>query len=298
MLSIPHASRRFTIQHLARATVILFISRALAEMVSIWLWPMGALVGALGGAGLGWLVPRVLRWKTVPLPLFLLWLYILYPGFSSEWMLFVLVATIASLLAVRFQELRAGWLDGSVFVAFLTLYWLTLSPGLLPADAGEFQMIAANLGVAHPPGYPLYILLGKLFTLMMPGNPMRGLNLFSAVTAALTVMLVGRSVRTLSRSAWAGIVAAVVYGVGASVWATATQASIRPLTGFFAALCIERLSDLLAFPARRPFAGICAGAWPGAHPSSLPTVSRFDFLPLCCVDRFLPSSARPVGGPG
>ena len=42
-----------------------------------------------------------------------------------------------------------------VFIAALLLYILTLAPSVLPADAGEFQLVAATLGVAHPPGYPL-----------------------------------------------------------------------------------------------------------------------------------------------
>ena len=242
MLSIPWTGQSLSRKHLAEAAVILFLSRALAELGSLVLWPAGAIAGGLAGAGLGWLVASRLKWTRASISLYLLWLYILYPGFSLGWMLFVLAAMGTFFLAERYPDLQTHWPDAIIFALFLALYWLTLSPGLLSADAGEFQMVAAHLGVAHPPGYPLYILIGKLFTLMTPGNPMRGLNLFSAVTAALTVMLVGRVTRTFAGNVWAGIVAAIVYGVAASVWATAAQASIRPLTGFFAALCIERLS--------------------------------------------------------
>ena len=196
MHSLPFSGRRFSIDRLARMTLILFISRALAEIGSLWRWPVGTIIGGLIGLGLGWLLLTRLSSKTVPLSLLLLWLYILSPGFSPSWMLFAVIATGAYFLIEQFPDLRPNWPDAITFVVFLILYWLTLSPGLLPADAGEFQMVAANLGVAHPPGYPLYILLGKLFTLIIPNNPMRGLNLFSAVTTALTVVLVGRAART------------------------------------------------------------------------------------------------------
>ncbi len=129
-----------------------------------------------------------------------------------------------------------------MFLGALALYWLTLSPGLLPADAGEFQLVAARLGIAHPPGYPLYTLIGGLFAHLMPANLPRALNLFSAVTMALAVMLAGRAARRFSGSAWGGVVASSALMVAASVWSTATQASIRPLAAFFMALCLERLA--------------------------------------------------------
>ena len=41
-------------------------------------------------------------------------------------------------------------------LAFCALYLFTLVPSVLPADNGEFQLVAWKLGIAHPPGYPLY----------------------------------------------------------------------------------------------------------------------------------------------
>jgi hypothetical protein len=48
-----------------------------------------------------------------------------------------------------------------LFLGALALYLVTLAPDVLPADNGEFQLVAAVLGVAHPPGYPLHTLLGQ-----------------------------------------------------------------------------------------------------------------------------------------
>ena len=127
-----------------------------------------------------------------------------------------------------------------VLLLSLALFITTLMPDILPADSGEFQRVATMAGVAHPPGYPLYTMLGWLFTrLPLGGTPAWRVNLFSAVTAALTLALVFSTGRRLSGSAWGGLAAALTLGTATTFWATATKASIRPLTAFFAGLCLH-----------------------------------------------------------
>lgn len=131
-----------------------------------------------------------------------------------------------------------------IFCAFLALYGATLLPDILPADAGEFQLVAKAAGVAHPPGYPLYTMLGWLFARMPLGpTPAWRLNAFSAVAAAATLSLVYSTARRLSGSWLSGLAAAVALGSATTFWATATQASIRPLTTLFAALCLYALIE-------------------------------------------------------
>ncbi|MBN1875735.1 MAG: DUF2723 domain-containing protein [Anaerolineae bacterium] len=65
------------------------------------------------------------------------------------------------------------------------IYLPDLSPYLGRADTFEFQVIASQLGIAHPSGYPLYTLLGKLFSLLPFGSPAWRINLSSAIFAAL-----------------------------------------------------------------------------------------------------------------
>jgi len=130
-----------------------------------------------------------------------------------------------------------------IFLAFLALYTATLLPDVLPADAGEFQFVAATAGVAHPPGYPLYTMLGWFFAHLPFGpNPAWRVNFFSAVTAAVTVALVFRTARHLTGSVWGGLAAALTLGSATTFWATATAASIRPLVAFFTALCFYALT--------------------------------------------------------
>ncbi len=131
-----------------------------------------------------------------------------------------------------------------VFCAFVALYGATLLPDILPADAGEFQLVAKTAGVAHPPGYPLYTMLGWLFAHMPIGpTPAWRLNLFSAVAGAATLGLVFATARKLSGCSLSGFAAALSLGSATTFWATATQASIRPLTTFFTALCLFALVE-------------------------------------------------------
>ena len=52
---------------------------------------------------------------------------------------------------------------GLVALAAETVYLLTLAPTVTAEDSGELITAAYTLGVAHPPGFPLWCLLGKLF---------------------------------------------------------------------------------------------------------------------------------------
>jgi len=80
-----------------------------------------------------------------------------------------------------------------LLIAFaLGLYLRTLAPGLLSGDPGEFQFAAWRLGLAHPTGYPLYLLLGSAWQHLLAFvgvDPAAALNAFSAVIGALAVAL-------------------------------------------------------------------------------------------------------------
>ncbi len=76
------------------------------------------------------------------------------------------------------------------FSISFAVYLFTLSPTVGLEDSGEFIAAVASLGVAHPSGYPLYVVLGKLYTLLIPfGDIAWRVNLFSAFCASLTVSL-------------------------------------------------------------------------------------------------------------
>ncbi|MCB0165926.1 MAG: DUF2723 domain-containing protein [Anaerolineae bacterium] len=87
---------------------------------------------------------------------------------------------------------RLDWLiAGGVFILCLALNVTTLAPSVVTLfdDSLEFQLVTYQLGIAHPTGYPLYTMLGKLFTLLPVGNVAYRVNLMSAGFGAATVSL-------------------------------------------------------------------------------------------------------------
>jgi tetratricopeptide (TPR) repeat protein len=93
-------------------------------------------------------------------------------------------------LAARaaFQAMRLmGYL---VFILFFLLYASCAPHSIGWKDAGEFTLFAQTLGVAHPAGYPLLLMVGKIFSLLPLGTVAFRLNLLSAFWGAMTVALV------------------------------------------------------------------------------------------------------------
>lgn len=216
----------------------LFLGRTAAEaQPNPWPLPLTlalTLAAVLLGIGLAyWARPRLNL-----APLAVLWLYVLWPRIDPSIAVVVGALATLSLAILHSRVLSAAWIDAAIFVLFFGLYVSTLAPTVLPADSGEFQLVSSVLGIAHPPGYPLYTILGKLFTFLPIGDLAHRVNLLSSVIAALTLVVVSRTLRLVTRSSWGGFLAALVLGVSTTFWAQATTANIRTLTAFFAALIL------------------------------------------------------------
>lgn len=76
-----------------------------------------------------------------------------------------------------------------LFLFTFFIYLSTLSPSVYVGDSGELITGAYTIGVSHPPGYPLYVLSGKVFSLIPIANIAYRMNLMSAAFASLTVFL-------------------------------------------------------------------------------------------------------------
>src|SRR5436189_378992 len=74
---------------------------------------------------------------------------------------------------------------GTVFLAALLLYSWTLAPTVTLTDSGELIVVAQGLGVAHPPGFPLWVILAHLASRVPLGNIAVRINFSSALFAAL-----------------------------------------------------------------------------------------------------------------
>ena len=109
----------------------------------------------------------------------------------------------------------------------LALYVRTLFPWLLPGDSGEFQVLIPQVGVAHTTGYPVYMLLGKLFITLVPvADIAYRVNLFLAFMAAVAVALTYLAGRLAARSRWGGLFAALILAVSFTFWSQALIAEV------------------------------------------------------------------------
>lgn len=126
------------------------------------------------------------------------------------------------------------------FCVSFTVYLLTLAPTIYIEDAAEFVAAVSTLGIAHPSGFPLYMLLGKLFTLLIPfGNMAFRVNLFSAVTTSFALVVFYYAVKSLIRkdnlkNSFIAFVSSLVVGFSQIVWHEATYAEVYPLYFLFA----------------------------------------------------------------
>jgi len=79
---------------------------------------------------------------------------------------------------------------GLVFIASLVLYGYTLAPTVTLVDSGELIVAARSLGVAHPPGFPLYLILAHIASVLPIGFVAQRVNFASALFAALACGMV------------------------------------------------------------------------------------------------------------
>jgi hypothetical protein len=81
-------------------------------------------------------------------------------------------------------DLGVGFL---LALGVFALYIQSLVPSMLDGDPGHFQTILPVLGIPYPTGFPLYVLLGHLWSWLPIGSVAYRINLFSAFWGALTV---------------------------------------------------------------------------------------------------------------
>ena len=77
-----------------------------------------------------------------------------------------------------------------IFFISIIVYLFTIAPSISWGDSAELITVAYTMGIAHPSGYPLFTLLGKLFTFFPLGTVAFRVNLMSAIFASLTVTIV------------------------------------------------------------------------------------------------------------
>ena len=105
-----------------------------------------------------------------------------------------------------------------IFAVVLAVYAWTLYPSVPGGDSGELTVAAYRLGVAHPPGYPLFTLLGKLFTLLPLGSIAWRMNLLTAVLGSLAAAVLARAAWKITGSFAAGLFAGGMFAFSPLIW--------------------------------------------------------------------------------
>uniref|UniRef100_A0A8D0Q4M9 Transmembrane protein 260 n=1 Tax=Sus scrofa TaxID=9823 RepID=A0A8D0Q4M9_PIG len=134
----------------------------------------------------------------------------------------------------RSRGLRGGV---AVFAAVAAVFTLTLPPSVPGGDSGELITAAHELGVAHPPGYPLFTLVAKLAIILFPfGSVAYRVNLLCGLFGAVAAALLFFTVFRLSGSYAGGILAAGVFSFSRLTWQWSIAAEVFSLNNLFVGL--------------------------------------------------------------
>jgi len=144
-----------------------------------------------------------------------------------------------------------GW---AICLIACAVYIMTMEATGSFWDTGEFASSAYKLQIPHPPGAPLFVLMGRLF--MAPFDPMNaatGINLMSALASGFTILFLFWSITHFAKKIVqkdgtaltndkmvgimaAGVVGALAYTFSDSFWYSAVEAEVYALSSFFTAV--------------------------------------------------------------
>ncbi len=140
-----------------------------------------------------------------------------------------------------------------ITIAAATLYFFTAARDIVVGDTPELITAAATLGVAHPPGYPLFTMLGHVFSLLPFGSIPFRVNLVSVVCDSLAVGVVYVIAEHLVRSRIAAAIAALTLAANPTFWQWSLEAEVFPLNNLLAAVLILLLVFWHEEPSRTRF---------------------------------------------
>ena len=149
-----------------------------------------------------------------------------------------------------------GW---AAFGIALITYWLTFEETASYWDCGEFIAVAYKLEVSHPPGAPLFMLMGRMFSFLAMGDVTKvsyWINFLSVLGSAFTILFLFWSITLFGRKMmgakndsdltdaqiWtlmgAGLVGSLAYTFSDSFWFSAVEAEVYAMSSFFTAFVV------------------------------------------------------------
>jgi hypothetical protein len=155
----------------------------------------------------------------------------------------------------RMARLKDPVVLGGLFVFLVTqiVYLLTVTVSSPFWDSGEFIATSYVLGIPHPPGTPLYVLIGKLFTMFPISQISARVNYLSALAASLAAVFTFLVIVKLVRAWWrgrpqsrlddliavgAGITGAFFTAFSRTFWDNAIEAEVYALSSLVMILCV------------------------------------------------------------
>ncbi|MBH08912.1 MAG: hypothetical protein CMG74_00925 [Candidatus Marinimicrobia bacterium] len=144
-------------------------------------------------------------------------------------------------------------LAGIIFICSFLVYFDTMAPTVSYWDCGEFIAVSYRLAVPHPPGSPLYLLLGRIISMIPFSSDIAfRVNILSPLSSALAVMFLYLSIVIIVTN-WRGKIAnkngALISFGGAAVgaltfaftdshWFNAVEAEVYSMSTFFTAIVV------------------------------------------------------------
>lgn len=146
-----------------------------------------------------------------------------------------------------------GWVVCSIACM---VYVMTMEPTGSLWDCGEFISSCYKLQIPHPPGAPLFVMMGRFFIILFGDNPLtaaRGVNFMSAIASGFTILFLFWSITHFARKLVqknsealtgqqlftimsAGVVGALAYAFSDSFWFSAVEGEVYASSSFFTAL--------------------------------------------------------------
>ncbi len=138
---------------------------------------------------------------------------------------------------------RAAWLCcAGVFLALFLVYVRTLLPTAVDQDSGELVAAVHTQGIPHPTGYPLWLLLGRLFDYLPLGHTSAyRVGMLSSVAGAAAAALVTLIALNLTGQALAGVFAGLAFGLWFPSWSQSVRAEVYAISALLFAIALLAL---------------------------------------------------------